>query len=98
MIDEYSDRRDERWKFFDDGSSLSGLDVSRAAGIEVQSDRVRSQQHGIARILVLGDSADLHASHDKPRMAAAGSPETSRCSPIRNASAPAFRSTSTSAL
>src|SRR5262245_20169732 len=98
MVHENSNDSHERRKLFDDGGCFSCVDVTRAARIEIQANGVCAQQHGVACVFEFFDAADFDARHNKPRIAVAGSDDVRKCSPIRNASAPAERSRSTSAL
>src|SRR5687768_3834670 len=96
MVHENADDADKCRKLFDNLRGARCIDAARAARIKVQADGVGSEQNRVAGVFNAGDAADLDPRHDKPRMAAAGSADVSRCSPIRNASAPAPSSSSTS--
>src|SRR5262245_8838165 len=98
MVDKDANDRYERRQFFDDLSRPRRLDVTRAARVKVQPDCVCSQQRRVARVFEFGDAANLDARHSRLRIAAEGSADVSKCSPTRNASAPALRSRSISAL
>src|SRR5690348_7562505 len=79
----------EGGQFFDDLRGARRVDVAWTRLAEIKADCRCAQQGRISRILEFRDPADFDARHNKPRMAAAGSGEVKRCSPMRKASAPA---------
>src|SRR5262245_15482038 len=91
MIHKDSDECYKRGELLDDLGSLRCIDVSWAVGIKVQADRVRSQQYRVACVFELRNAADFDACHSNPRRVSAASDDVRKCSPMRNASAPASR-------
>src|SRR5215510_599416 len=98
MIHEHTYNCYKRWELFNDLGRPRRLDISGAALTEIQADGIGAKQSGVPRILEFSNTADFDARHRKPLMAAAGSGEVKRCSPIRKASAPASSSKSISFL
>src|SRR5262245_7144782 len=98
MIDEDADSTDQRRQALDDLCGSSCIEIARAIGVEVQANGVGAKQYSVASVFDSGNAADLDASNSRPRIAAAGSDEASRCAPMRKASAPQSRRSSMSAL
>src|SRR5262249_34071432 len=89
MIHKDSNEGYKRWKLFDNLRRFRGINVSWAVRPKVQANRVCSKQHRVACVFEFGNPADLHACHSKPRSVVTASDDVRKCSPMRNASAPA---------
>src|SRR5690349_23530289 len=98
MVNENSHSRYERWQPFNDLCGASRIDIPRAARVKIETDGVCAEQCSVARVFEFSDAADFDTRHDRPRIAATGSGDVRKCSPIKKASAPADKSKSTSAL
>src|SRR5207244_2614733 len=97
-IDEHADER-RPGHGFRDRPGACHVDVARAAGPEIEAEKVRARADRGARVLGRADAADLHlhghASHSA--RAAPGSGRSMNASPTRTACAPARRMRPTSA-